>query len=119
MEVEEVFEKMFIYYEFVVKIFICNIIVQVVERYLFQGMYGIFNLVEVLGLSNEIVEVIVVENKEIRDWRQILKVQKKVIEEVKDICVSFVMCKEFRVYVEDVFEDGELMFDDEVFKLVC
>lgn len=117
-EAEEVLEKMLIYYELAAKTFIRNTIVQVVERHLLQGMYGIFNSVEVLGLSNEIVEAIAAENKETRDRRQTLKVQKKAIEEAKDICASLAMRKELRAYAEDAPEDGESTSDDEAPKPV-
>ncbi|KAK4200030.1 P-loop containing nucleoside triphosphate hydrolase protein [Triangularia verruculosa] len=112
-EAEEVLEKMLIYYELAAKTFIRNTIVQVVERHLLQGMYGIFNSVEVLGLSNEIVEAIAAENKETRDRRQTLKVQKKAIEEAKDICASLAMRKELRAYAEEAPDDGESTSDDE------
>ncbi|KAK4174510.1 P-loop containing nucleoside triphosphate hydrolase protein [Triangularia setosa] len=117
-EAEEVLEKMLIYYELAAKTFIRNTIVQVVERHLLQGMYGIFNSVEVLGLSNEVVEAIAAENKETRDRRQTLKVQKKAIEEAKDICASLAMRKELRAYAEDAPEDGESTSDDEAPKPV-
>jgi GTPase SAR1 family protein len=96
-EAEEVLEKMLIYYELAAKTFIRNIITQVVERHLLQGMYSIFNSVEVLGLSNEVIEAIAAENKETRDRRQTLGVQKKAIEEAKEICASLAMRKELRV----------------------
>lgn len=95
-EAEEVLEKMLIYYDLAAKTFIRNIITQVVERHLLQGMYSIFNSVEVLGLSNQVIEAIAAENKETRDRRQTLKVQKKAIEEAKEICASLAMRKELR-----------------------
>jgi len=95
-EAEEVLEKMLIYYELAAKTFIRNTITQVVERHLLQGMYGIFNSVAVMSMSNEVVEAIAAENKETRDRRQTLKVQKKAIEEAKDICASLAMRKELR-----------------------
>ncbi|KAK5658940.1 hypothetical protein OQA88_1757 [Cercophora sp. LCS_1] len=96
-EAEEVLEKMLIYYELSAKTFIRNVITQVIERHLLQGMYSIFNSVEVLGMSNDIIEAIAAENRETRDRRQILKVQKKAIEEAKDICSSLAMRKELRM----------------------
>lgn len=95
-EAEEVLEKMLIYYELAAKTFIRNTITQVVERHLLQGMYSIFNSVEVLGLSTEVIEAIAAENKETRDRRQTLRVQKKAIEEAKEICASLAMRKELR-----------------------
>lgn len=96
-EAQEVLEKMLIYYELAAKTFIRNTITQVVERHLLQGMYGIFNSVEILGMSNEVVEAIAAENKETRDRRMTLKVQKKAIEEAKDICAGLAMRKELRM----------------------
>jgi len=104
-EAEEVLEKMLIFYELAAKTFIRNVITQVVERHLLQGMYGVFNSVEVLGLTDQIVEAIAAENKETRDRRQTLKVQKKAIEEAKDICASLAMRKELRAYAEEAPED--------------
>ncbi|KAK1757857.1 P-loop containing nucleoside triphosphate hydrolase protein [Echria macrotheca] len=99
-EAEEVLEKMLIYYELSAKSFIRNVITQVVERHLLQGMYSIFNSVEVLSMTNEVIEAIAAENRETRDRRQTLKVQKKAIEEAKDICASLAMRKELRTYAE-------------------
>jgi len=96
-EAEEVLEKMLIYYELSAKGFIRNVITQVVERHLLQGMYSIFNSVGVLSMGDETIEAIAAENKETRDRRQTLKVQKKAIEEAKDICSSLAMRKELRM----------------------
>jgi len=101
-EAEEVLEKMLIYYDLSAKSFIRNTIVQVVERHLLQGMYGIFNSVEVLSMSTEVIEAIAAENRETRDRRQTLKVQKKAIEEAKDICASLAMRKELRTVSDSV-----------------
>jgi hypothetical protein len=87
---------MLIYYELAAKTFIRNIITQVVERHLLQGMYSIFNSAEVLRLSNEVIEAIAAENKETRDRRQTLRLQKKAIEEAKEICATLAMRKELR-----------------------
>jgi len=100
-EAEEVLEKMLIYYELSAKGFIRNVITQVVERHLLQGMYGVFNSVGVLGMNDETIEAIAAENKETRDRRQTLKVQKKAIEEAKDICSSLAMRKELRQFAEE------------------
>jgi len=108
-EAEEVLEKMLIYYELSAKGFIRNVITQVVERHLLQGMYSIFNSVGVLAMDDQTVEAIAAENKETRDRRQTLKVQKKAIQEAKDICASLAMRKELRMYAEepDVSTDDE------------
>lgn len=111
-EAEEVLEKMLIYYELAAKTFIRNTITQVVERHLLQGMYGIFNSVAVMSMSNEVVEAIAAENKETRDRRQTLKVQKKAIEEAKDICASLAMRKELRMvsyHSHDPNFDGSML----------
>lgn len=112
-EAEEVLEKMLIYYELAAKTFIRNTITQVVERHLLQGMYGIFNSVAIMSMSNEVVEAIAAENKETRDRRQTLKVQKKAIEEAKDICASLAMRKELRMYAEDDRDNAEDTSDEE------
>ncbi|KAK3694425.1 hypothetical protein B0T22DRAFT_496837 [Podospora appendiculata] len=112
-EAEEVLEKMLIYYELSAKGFIRNVITQVVERHLLQGMYSIFNSVEILSMSDEVVEAIAAENKETRDRRQALKIQKKAIEEAKDICASLAMRKELRMYAADERENVEDTSEDE------
>lgn len=60
-------------------------------------MYGIFNSVEILSMTNATVEAIAAENKETRDRRMALKTQKKAIEEAKDICANLAMRKELRM----------------------
>ncbi|KAK3335857.1 P-loop containing nucleoside triphosphate hydrolase protein [Cercophora scortea] len=112
-EAEEVLEKMLIYYELSAKGFIRNVITQVVERHLLQGMYSLFNSVEILSMSDEIVEAIAAENKETRDRRQALKVQKKAIEEAKDICASLAMRKDLRMYGADDRDNPEDTSDEE------
>jgi len=112
-EAQEVLEKMLIYYELSAKSFIRNTITQVVERHLLQGMYGIFNSVEILGMTNGTIESIAAENKETRDRRMALKAQKKAIEEAKDICANLAMRKELRMYAEDDLENGEETSEDE------
>ncbi|KAK1689617.1 dynamin family protein [Colletotrichum godetiae] len=96
-EAQEVCEKMLIFYELAAKTFIRNTITQVVERHLLQGMYSIFNSVEILGMPSETVEAIAAENKETRDRRMTLKTQKTAIEEARDICASLAMRKELRM----------------------
>ncbi|KAK3355495.1 P-loop containing nucleoside triphosphate hydrolase protein [Neurospora tetraspora] len=95
-EAEEILEKMLIFYELSAKTFIRNVITQVVERHLLQGMYGIFNPAEVMAMTNEVVESIAAENQETRDRRQALTAQRKAIEEAKDVCTSLAMRKELR-----------------------
>lgn len=112
-EAQEVLEKMLIYYELSAKGFIRNIITQVVERHLLQGMYSIFNSVEILGMSNEAVEAIAAENKETRERRIFLKTQKKAIEDAKDICANLAMRKELRMYAEEGRDDDEETSDEE------
>jgi GTPase SAR1 family protein len=112
-EAEEVLEKMLIYYELSAKGFIRNVITQVVERHLLQGMYGLFNSVGVLGMNDDTIEAIAAENKETRDRRQTLKVQKKAIEEAKDICSSLAMRKELRMFAEEPEVPTDSDSDDE------
>ncbi|KAH6692698.1 interferon-induced GTP-binding protein Mx [Plectosphaerella plurivora] len=100
-EAEEVLEKMLIFYELAAKTFIRNTITQVIERHLLQGMYGIFNSVAIMAMTNEAVEAIAAENKETRDRRLTLKAQKTAIEEARDICASLAMRKELRMYADE------------------
>ncbi|KAA8632216.1 hypothetical protein SMACR_01469 [Sordaria macrospora] len=105
-EAEEILEKMLIFYELSAKTFIRNVITQVVERHLLQGMYGIFNPAAVMAMSSEVVESIAAENQETRDRRQALTAQRKAIEEAKDVCTSLAMRKELR---EQSVEYGDLI----------
>lgn len=95
-EAEEILEKMLIFYELSAKTFIRNVITQVVERHLLQGMYGIFNPAEVMTMTSEVVESIASENQETRDRRRALTAQRKAIQEAKDVCTSLAMRKELR-----------------------
>lgn len=95
-EAEEILEKMLIFYELSAKTFIRNIITQVVERHLLQGMYGIFNPAEVMTMTNAVVKSIAAENQETRDRRQALTAQRKTIQEAKDACTNLAMRKELR-----------------------
>ncbi|EAA35708.1 hypothetical protein GE21DRAFT_1922 [Neurospora crassa] len=104
-EAEEILEKMLIFYELSAKTFIRNVITQVVERHLLQGMYGIFNPVEVMAMTSEVVESIAAENQETRDRRQALAAQRKAIEQAKDACTDLAMRKELR---ERPDEHGDL-----------
>ncbi|KAK4239416.1 P-loop containing nucleoside triphosphate hydrolase protein [Achaetomium macrosporum] len=116
-EAEEILEKMLIYYDLAAKTFIRNIITQVVERHLLQGMYSIFNSAEVLGLNNEVVEAIAAENKETRDRRQTLRVQKKAIGEAKELCASLAMRKELRADAENGVDEAEDTSDNDEAKV--
>lgn len=100
-EAQEVLEKMLIFYELAAKTFIRNTITQVIERHLLQGMYGIFNSVAVMAMSNDVVEAIAAENKETRDRRMTLRNQKVAIEEARDICANLAMRKELRMYADE------------------
>ncbi|KAK3395376.1 P-loop containing nucleoside triphosphate hydrolase protein [Sordaria brevicollis] len=95
-EAEEILEKMLIFYELSAKTFIRNVITQVVERHLLQGMYSIFNPAEVMAMTSEMVESIAAENQETRDRRRSLTEQRKAIQEAKDVCTSLAMRKELR-----------------------
>jgi hypothetical protein len=76
-------------------------------------MYGIFNSTDILTMQNQTVEAIASENKETRDKRMALKVQKKAIEEARDICANLAMRKELRQHAEEDYleessdEDGQ------------
>lgn len=73
-----------------------NIITQVVERHLLQGLDTVFNPVKIWKMKNEHVEAIAAENKETRDRRLTLKAKKKAIEEARDLCANLAMRKELR-----------------------
>ncbi|KAL6862532.1 hypothetical protein ACO1O0_002766 [Amphichorda felina] len=110
-EAEEVLEKMLIYYDLTARIFVRNVVTQVVERHLLLGMLRLFNPIEILRMPDQIIEAIAAENKETRDRRMALKEQKDAIEEARNICASLAMRSELRVY-EDEPED-DVATDDE------
>lgn len=105
-EAEEVLEKMLIYYDLTARIFIRNVITQVVERHLLLGMLKLFNPVEILRMPNGIIESIAAENKETRERRIKLKEQKKAIEEARSVCASLAMRSELRAYDDDDIEES-------------
>ncbi|KAK2675398.1 hypothetical protein RAB80_007583 [Fusarium oxysporum f. sp. vasinfectum] len=96
-EAEEVLEKMLIYYDLTARIFTRNVITQVVERHLLLGMLRLFNPIEILRMPDTTIEAIAAENKETRERRKALQLQKKAIEEARNICASLAMRSELRV----------------------
>ena len=111
-EAEEVLEKMLIYYDLTARIFVRNVITQVVERHLLLGMLRLFNPIEILRMKDATIESIAAENKETRDRRIALKKQKDAIENARNICASLAMRSELRVY-EDEAEDDAATDDEE------
>lgn len=111
-EAQEVLEKMLIYYDLTAKSFIRNVIMQVVERHLLQGMYSIFESVKCLSMTMDTIEAIVAENKETRERRVVLKQKKKAIEEAKVVCAGLAMRKELRAYAHEA-ESGDGETSDE------
>lgn len=110
-EAEEVLEKMLIYYDLTARIFVRNVITQVVERHLLMGMLKLFNPIEILRMPNATIEAIAAENKQTRDRRLALKAQKDAIEDARNICASLAMRSELRAYddepEEDIYTDDE------------
>lgn len=90
-------------YQLSARVFIRNVITQVVERHLLQGLYHIFSSVKANRLSDETVEAIAAENKATRDKRTALKDKKAAIEEARDICASLAMRKELRSVSENSY----------------
>lgn len=111
-EAQEVLEKMLIYYDLTAKSFIRNVIMQVIERHLLQGMYSVFESVKCLSMTTEIVEAIAAENKETRERRILLKRKKRAIEEAKDVCAGLAMRKELRSYSDEAFSDQDSSEDE-------
>ncbi|KAF5665411.1 interferon-regulated resistance GTP-binding protein [Fusarium circinatum] len=109
-EAEEVLEKMLIYYDLTARIFTRNVITQVVERHLLLGMLRLFNPIEILRMPDTTIEAIAAENKETRERRKALQLQKKAIEEARSICASLAMRSELRAYEDD---DDDAETDDE------
>jgi hypothetical protein len=110
-EAEEVLEKMLIYYDLTARIFTRNVITQVVERHLLLGMLRLFNPIEIMRMSDSTIEAIAAENKETRDKRKALKLQKTAIEEARSICASLAMRSELRAYQDE--PEDEYATDDE------
>lgn len=112
-EAQEVLEKMLIYYDLTAKSFIRNVIMQVIERHLLQGMYSVFESVKCLSMTTEVIEAIAAENKETRERRVLLKRKKRAIEEAKDVCAGLAMRKELRSYADEALTDQESSDDDD------
>ncbi|CZT10034.1 related to interferon-regulated resistance GTP-binding protein [Rhynchosporium graminicola] len=112
-EAEEVLEKMLIHYELSSRIFITNVITQVIERHLLQGLYSIFNSVKIYNLKDTQIEAIAAENKATRDKRMALKAKRTAIEEAGDICAKLSMRKELRSYEEEDM-DGTSSDDEDI-----
>ncbi|KAF7558749.1 hypothetical protein G7046_g5400 [Stylonectria norvegica] len=112
-EAEEVLEKMLIYYDLTARIFTRNVITQVVERHLLLGMLRLFNPIEILRMPDSTVEAIAAENKETRDRRMALKVQKTAIEEARSICAGLAMRSELRAYDDEPDDDSNTDDDEE------
>jgi GTPase SAR1 family protein len=93
---EELLEKALIHYDLSAKSFISNVITQVVERHLLQGLYDIFNPVKVTRMTEQEVEDIALESIEIRERRVALKALKKNIQESLDACSNVSMRKDLR-----------------------
>ncbi|KPM34996.1 hypothetical protein AK830_g11576 [Neonectria ditissima] len=110
-EAEEVLEKMLIYYDLTARVFTRNVITQVVERHLLLGMLRLFNPIEILRMRDATIEAIAAENKETRDRRKTLELQKKAIEEARSICAGLAMRSELRAYDDEPDEDSAT--DDE------
>lgn len=111
-EAEEVLEKMLIYYDLTARVFVRNVITQVVERHLLLGMFYIFNPVEILHLLDGTIKAIAAENKETRERRIVLKKQRDAIQEARNVCANLAMRSELRVYDEDG-DDYATTDDDE------
>lgn len=112
-EAQEVLEKMLIYYDLTAKSFIRNVIMQVIERHLLQGMYSVFESVKCLSMTTEVVEAIAAENKETRERRILLKRKKRAVEEAKDVCAGLAMRKELRSYSDEALTDQESSEDED------
>ncbi|MCJ1275094.1 hypothetical protein MMC21_002894 [Puttea exsequens] len=72
-EAEEVLEKMLIHSDLLSKTFLSNVVTQIVERHLLQGLLSIFSLVKIIRMDEATVVAIAAENKEIGDKRIALK----------------------------------------------
>jgi hypothetical protein len=112
-EAQEVLEKMLIYYELSAKSFIRNIIVQVIERHLLQGMYNVFESLHVLKMQEETILSIAAENRETRERRIWLKSRKSAIEDAKGVAAGLAMRKELRMYANEAASEGEETSDED------
>jgi GTPase SAR1 family protein len=105
---EIVLEKMLIHYDLSARIFIMNVITQVVERHLLQGLDDVFNPVKVWRMEDKSVEDIASENKQTKEKRLALKARKKAIEEARDVCTNLAMRKELRGYADEEEDEEDI-----------
>jgi hypothetical protein len=80
-----------------VNIFVQNVITQVVERHLLQGLQAMFGPLQAHCMKEETVLAIAAEDKATREARMALKAKKVAIEEARDICAGLGMRKELRM----------------------
>ena len=112
-EAEEELAKMLIYYEvccstsryvplctnsfqLTAKTFISNVITQVVERHMLQGLVSVFSWVNISRMDEAFFEAITEEDKATRERRRTLEAKKTAIDEAADLCAALAMRKELR-----------------------
>lgn len=79
-QAENYLTKLLAYYEVTSKVFMSNVIVQVVERHLVDDLAGIFDYTRVHDMEDEKIEEIFEEDEHIRDSRARLKAERASLE---------------------------------------
>ena len=95
-EAEEVLEKMLIYYDMNAKIFIKNVIVQVVERHLLAKVRLLFNPIEMMSQPEQTIQDICANDEETRLLRVQLKEKLKQVEQARGICANLAIRGDLR-----------------------
>ncbi|OIW30107.1 dynamin family protein [Coniochaeta ligniaria NRRL 30616] len=87
-DAERVVEQMIAYYKLVERIFIRNVIYQVVERHLLMGIRQMFESVGVHNMADETIVAITADDAATREARNNLKMRKEKIQEAREICAE-------------------------------
>ncbi len=79
------------------RIFIHNVIYQVVERHLLTKMLELFGPENLGNMTDAAIEAIVADDKETRDARLALRLKKDKIQEARETCARIAIRRDLRV----------------------
>ncbi|KAH8908577.1 dynamin family protein [Coniochaeta sp. PMI_546] len=96
-DAERVVEQMIAYYKLVERMFIRNVIYQVIERHLLMGIRQMFESVGVHNMTDETIVAITADDNATRDARNNLKMRMEKIQEARDICAEIETRRDLQV----------------------
>ncbi|UKZ83458.1 hypothetical protein TrVFT333_011267 [Trichoderma virens FT-333] len=86
-------ELQVMYYELASKIFISNVIVQVAERHLIDGLHTVFDTSELMQMDKQTVAELAAEDKHNKTIRDRLELKVSKLKEARDDCMAVAMAK--------------------------